>query len=221
MTGENLDRTLTVQHQDAADALLKPEIQRTLAVFLPQSLTAHEAAQQLGVETNSLLYSLRKLTALGLLEQVGEKTRAGRPMKLYRAAASVYFVPFSVTRALNLQSYLEQVEMQVGAFLRDQLVHLLEEQHQDWGLRFSAGPEGALHARLALSAQQDLEVQPEQAIMLNFMYPYLQLDFEEAQAFQKDLLELFQRYAQMRGAQRYAFRLTLLPVVNPQSSRGF
>lgn len=78
-----------------------------------------------------------------------------------------------------------------------------------------------MHARLALSAQQDLEVQPEQAIMLNFMYPYLQLDFEEAQAFQKDLLELFQRYAQMRGAQRYAFRLTLLPVVNPQSSRGF
>jgi predicted ArsR family transcriptional regulator len=213
MTGENLDRTLTVQHRDAADALLKSEIQRTLAVFLPQALTAHEAAQQLGVETNSLLYSLKKLTALGLLEQVGEKTRTGRPMKLYRAAASVYFVPFSVTRALNLQSYLEQVEMQVGAFLRDQLVHLLEEQHQDWGLRFSA--------RLALSAQQDLEVQPEQAIMLNFMYPYLQLDFEEAQAFQKDLLELFQRYAQMRGAQRYAFRLTLLPVVTPQSSRGF
>ncbi|GEM44925.1 ArsR family transcriptional regulator [Deinococcus cellulosilyticus] len=210
-----MDRTLTLHRQEAADALLKPETQRLLAPFVQQPMTAHEAAEMLGMETNALLYPIKRLTALGLLEVTEHRRRAGRPMKVYRATAQVYFVPFASTSEVTLASYLGAAEEQVSAFMRHQMEHLLLQHHQDWGLRFVPGPTGQLHARLALNAETDLDLQPETAVMLNFVHPYLQLDHQDALNLQQEVLEVFQRYTQIRGAQRYVWRLGLLPVVNP------
>lgn len=133
-------------------------------------------------------------------------------MKTYQATAAGYFVPFQATTQVSLASYLAAAEEQVNAELREHMVRVLEEAHQDWGLRLTPGPEGVLHARLAAGPDRDLERSPDAPPFLSFVYPYLQLDFPDAKQLEQEVLEVFQKYTQKTGGQRYVWRLSLLPV---------
>lgn len=87
-----------------------------------QSRPAKEAAKLLEVKLTTLLYQLKRLCSLGLLEYE-DIPRAGRPVRYYRAKQKVFFVPYRVSpydtpEAWLLREY-EHVE-------RDFLRHFLK-----------------------------------------------------------------------------------------------
>ena len=103
---------LTVERRDQAKLLSDQVAVSYLTPFLARERSASEAARELGVGIDTLLYRIRTFLAADLLEIVDEVPRAGRPIKIYRSVADGFFVPFELT------DYAE-VEEQARASLRD------------------------------------------------------------------------------------------------------
>lgn len=103
---------LTVERHDQAKLLSDPVAVTYLAPFLARERSASEAAEELGVEIDTLLYRIRTFLTADLLEIVREVPRAGRPIKIYRTVADGFFVPFELTD-------FAEVEEQAREALRD------------------------------------------------------------------------------------------------------
>lgn len=69
-----------------------PKLRRILLWFTRTPKAANEAAIALGMDLRRLHYHLGRLTALGLLREVGQQRRPGRPIRLYRAAGDSFFI---------------------------------------------------------------------------------------------------------------------------------
>lgn len=86
-------RCLTIRSAAAAAALADDRVRSLLVLFTPAARPLAEVARCSGMRLKDLHYQARKLVRLGLLCVVGERPRAGRPIKLYRAVADQFFVP--------------------------------------------------------------------------------------------------------------------------------
>jgi hypothetical protein len=71
--------------------------------FLSRARSAKEAADVLGRDLDAVLYRVRRLRAVGLLEVAAVELRAGRPIKHYRAVHDAWFVPFEVLPYADLE----------------------------------------------------------------------------------------------------------------------
>lgn len=200
---------LVVTNQDAAEALLDRATLRYLGPFVGRRLTASEAARELGVPTNSLLYPLKRLRALSLLDVVGERPRAGRAMRVYAARAEAFYVPFEASRSESLESYLATVARATNDLVTRGVARTLRGLEPRWGVRIARAGDGSLCSQLSASPDRGLEAAPDGPVLLDFAHPNLRLSFPEAKAFQGELTELFARYARRSGGQRYAFRAAL------------
>jgi len=87
-----LSRATVIKGRKAAAALGSARQRHILLLFASAPLTLAEAAARSGMELKSLYHHARKLHRAGLLAIVGERPRAGRPMKLYQAVADMFFV---------------------------------------------------------------------------------------------------------------------------------
>jgi len=109
-TGEWFDvhtaRQAQLLSDNAALRHFKPFIGRTLSVS--------QAARELGVSTERMMYRARQFVQAGLLHPAGKVRRAGRPMRLYRAPAGLR-VPFALTPFEDLEA---QVTRHARAFDR-------------------------------------------------------------------------------------------------------
>lgn len=207
--------SLTVRGTAAAQALVDVRTTRLLGAFLDEGRSVAEVARVLGEDLDWVRYRVRRLTALGLLRDVGVRTRKGRPMRLYQAAAPVFFVPFEVTRYESLDAYLEGVEGEVGAWVRRNVAQALRDTGEGWGLRVARGEDGQMHSKMSRSPDADETVAGQRPALLSFVYPTLSLDFEDAKALQAELLGVFHRYAGRAGAQTYLCQFVLCPVSRP------
>ncbi len=84
---------MRVENRRAARALSDPLRRRVVLLLIGQQRSAGELACVTGVELKRLHYHLSALEKLGLVVVAGRRARAGRPVKLYRAAADAFFVP--------------------------------------------------------------------------------------------------------------------------------
>lgn len=75
--------------------LTDPRRVQFLLPFLGRERTVSEAARQLDITGNALLYRVRKMLEAGLLQVVAERPRAGRAIKVYRSSHDGYRVPMS------------------------------------------------------------------------------------------------------------------------------
>jgi hypothetical protein len=84
----------------------------------------------------------------GLIEVVGERRRAGRPVRLYRSVADGFVVPFEATPFVDLEERMVEVLADdVRAFARS-----AAQAMRDSGLearRVYRGPDGAVHQEAA------------------------------------------------------------------------
>ncbi|MFC4638653.1 ArsR/SmtB family transcription factor [Deinococcus hohokamensis] len=214
MTGP-FSGSVTVQDERAAQALLDPRTPRLLEAFWTAPRSVSDVASALGMSLDSLLYRVRRLEQLSLLQHTDTRERRGRPIKLYRAAAQAFFVPFEATPYETLEAYLAEVERDVAGFVRRNVARTLEATGAHWGLRVAPGPDGHLQSKLAVCADHDWTMTPEGPALLSFVYPALQLDFADAKALQAELMAVFSRYAGREGAGTYVCQMVLCPVTEP------
>lgn len=83
--------------------LSDPRRVRFLRPFLARSVTVSQAASELDVTPNALLYRVRRMVDVGLLHVVEERPRAGRAVKVYRSSHDGYRVPMSAMRYDDLR----------------------------------------------------------------------------------------------------------------------
>ncbi|GMA17332.1 hypothetical protein E5F05_07285 [Deinococcus metallilatus] len=90
---------------EQARLLSDPAALRHLEPFIGRTLGAAEAAREAGVSVERMLYRVRQFVAAGLLEEAGERRRAGRPVRLYRAPGG-FRVPFHLTPFADLEAQI-------------------------------------------------------------------------------------------------------------------
>jgi hypothetical protein len=97
-----------VETPEQARLLSDPATTRYLEPFLGRERSASEAAAELGVRIDTLLYRIGKFLAAGLLEIVREEPRAGRAIKVYRTVADAFYVPFGLTDFVEHEEQLRE-----------------------------------------------------------------------------------------------------------------
>ncbi|MDO5535833.1 MAG: helix-turn-helix domain-containing protein [Propionibacteriaceae bacterium] len=92
-----------VTSPEQAAILVNPVRSRFLHPFLGRDCTVSDAASQLGVSVNTMLYRVRRMVARDLLEVVRVVPRPGRAVKVYRSKHTGYLVPVDAMRYDDLR----------------------------------------------------------------------------------------------------------------------
>ncbi len=219
-------KQLTITTEKAARALSDLDAVRRLEPFMKRERTLSEAAEELGVKLPSLLYHVGKFTELGLLEVVREQKRGGRAVKIYRATADAFFVPYPLTPSETLAQFLGHMVSSLERTFYHETARTLQTLGPDWGLKISCSPDEGMTYALAPQATE-----PEPKLIRKMLEPdapalflsdgTLELNFQTAKALQKDLADLTERYRRQEepGAQEYGYRLGLTPLHDDSSKR--
>jgi hypothetical protein len=93
MEDELLSRAEVIRDPAAGPVFASSRLRRMLMLFASEPLSLSEAAQRLKIDLKRLHYHVLRLVKLGLVEVSGERRRAGRAIKLYRATSEIFFVP--------------------------------------------------------------------------------------------------------------------------------
>lgn len=207
-------RTLTVTDPAQARVLLDPDQRRYLEPFIGRAKTVKEAAEETGARLNTLLYAVQRLVRLGLLEVAETRPRKGRAVVVYRSSAEAYFVPHTAIQHAGLEEAIAQVNDQAEGLLRRNIIRARNDAYITWGIRVFRDPWGEININAALDAEHDLELlAPDSPAAFSAWFDELHLDFADAKALQRELLELARRYRNKSGSQRYVMRLGLAPVL--------
>ncbi len=211
-----MEKVLTVTSSEAAGLLTDTSQLRLLEPFFKREATLSEVAAELGVKLNTLLYRVNRFVELGLLTVVREEPRRGKAVKVYRASAEDFFVPFEVMASSSLEQLLLGMLGDVEKVFHREAAKVFQETFQTQGVHIIL-----THDQLSVVLG---DYEGGESFAETFFGPgspalfigdgNLNLDFETAKAFQKDMFDLFQRYRtrQTPNAQLYAYRLGLTPV---------
>lgn len=82
-----------IEHPEAVAALFGEPHRRRLALLIREPRSAAEVAAAMGEDLRRSHHHLQRYLAVGLIAQVGERSRRGRPQRLYRSVAERFFVP--------------------------------------------------------------------------------------------------------------------------------
>ncbi len=210
---------LTITCPNVARALTENRSTTFLKPFFKGDVSLSHAAQALSLKLPTLLYHVNRFLNLGLLEVAEVKPRGGRSIKLYRTTAKAFFVPFEVTPSETLERLLgELTEGETKRFHRE-VARTLQNISPTWGLHVTLIEGDGVS--FSLTPDEEGNSKPFMDVLFGPDAPAiistegnLRLDFETAKAFQKELLELSQRYSQKQkpNGQSYAYRLGLTPV---------
>lgn len=195
-----------VTGDEAARALLHPDRARTLLPFLDRARSVTEAARELRVKPNTLLYRVRRLVELGLLCEAGEAVRGGRKVRLYRAAAESFFVPFEAARQSTPEEFLACADAPWRELHRRSAARALRRADPDRiGVRFTG--EGG-RARYAFEAPGA----PDAPVAVRHEWAALRLDAASAAALEEELRAVLRRYARRSGGGRVLIHWSLVPL---------
>ncbi len=206
---------LEVTDPRAAAFLTDPETSLYLKPFLGTAgVTVGEAAQQLGVPATRFYHRVVRMKRLGLLEVSGTLPRRGRALKLYRATAERFFVPFSHTSAEDLAAFVRHID----ALWYSQLVEGLVQAWTDeadaphWGLNITKSDEGLLLFGFSRNSKLHHDGALYSASGVIYLWDTrFNLSEEDVHALHGELKEVLTRYRDKRSGPRQVLRLALAP----------
>ncbi len=203
----------TVMNAAVADTLLDARKRRFLAPFFGRALTVGEAAAELGVKPNSLLYQVRRLSALGLLDVAAVEARGGRAVRRYRAAAERFFVPFAASSAQTLDALLlATARPHAERFARSFAWALQDAPGGALGYLVGRHEHGEVAAYFSPDGVRTLSLWDADAPAAGRAWTVLELDHEDAKALQREQWALWERYLGKRGGGRYLAHFDLTPL---------
>lgn len=187
MVERNESSVCRIATVEAARFIAEPRAHFLLMAFVHRPRTVSEAARALGMPLLSAWRLVRRAIDLGLLRQVGEKKRSGRPLKLYQAVAATFLIPD------------ELMPRMPGDILADELRERIRQEMAERGsshvIKANDGGEPLL---TPLSAEGEGEL-PFEA------WRILKLDAARAMALRRDLEELLDRYEAHQGQSGRSF----------------
>ena len=143
MTEPDSGRFFTVTDTEQARLLTEPASKEFFKPFLARERSAAEAAVVMQCSLNTVLYRIKTLLQVGLLEVVHERPRKGRPVKVYRSVHDAYFIPFRMTPYATLEERLEvQAEPIFAGLIRSYAAAL--KQDNRYGHHIFIGENGAV-----------------------------------------------------------------------------
>lgn len=213
-----------ISHPEAARILTDTAQLRLLEPFFKSETRLSDAAKDLGMKLNTLLYRVHQLLDLGILEVTREVPRKGRAIKLYRASARAFFVPFEATSSATVKDLLFVLIKTEEKLFQREAAKALQSLLPNFGLLISL--ESQEQVTVSFADHQHRSINRDEFFGPNTPALYfgdgiLHLDFATAKAFQNDLFELYKRYMQQQtpDAQLYAYRLGLTPVTDNSPER--
>lgn len=136
---QQIDATELHRVDDPAQAAIiaDPIRSRFLGPFLGRKQTVTGAAAEVGCTPGAMLYRVRRMVDIGLLEVVATKKRSGRAIKIYRSSHDGYFVPNEAMPYDDLKHRVTSQGRQLGERLSDAYTDVL----------FRSGNSGRVMAR--------------------------------------------------------------------------
>ncbi|MEZ4605497.1 MAG: hypothetical protein R2880_04975 [Deinococcales bacterium] len=206
---------LSIDNAEAAKILMNPRSLRLLEPFIAQEKTISQAATELKVKPNSLLVKVKRFMALGLVKIVREEKRSGRAIKIYRAVADSFFIPFDTTSAESLEASLAERDGYWQELLRKNVVQARMEHVGSYGTRIYRDTQQRLQVQAALTPYENYApLGPNDPAVLSAWRDNLYLDFHDAKELQQEMFKLMLKYLKKQGAQRYIIRLGLAPLID-------
>ncbi|WP_161636049.1 helix-turn-helix domain-containing protein [Deinococcus phoenicis] len=121
----------TARTPEQARLLLDFAYQRVLGPTMQGEASAGEVARDAELTVKQAHHRLTRLCAAGLVAVTGERKRGGRPVKLYRAAAPAYRVPFELTEADDLRDLLAALHRPfLEAYLSQMAANCRQQAHE-------------------------------------------------------------------------------------------
>jgi hypothetical protein len=197
-----------IRNPEAVRALLNHKQRQAFRPFMRRSISISEAAALVGESLNTMLKRVQRWLEYGLL--IETTAQAAQP-KRYTAAAESFFVPQSVIARLDLEQLLEQLDaFEAGIMRRGQLEAAL--QVDDWGLRFTLDNDQDWNIQPARTGMQPWNYKAPDAPAILAETNLLELEFADAKALQRELMDVVRRYLNRSGDGRYIVRLGMAPV---------
>lgn len=210
---ETVARWHVAQNEEQAKLLTDPAGRRWLEPFLGAEKSLSEVAAELGCALDTLLYRVRKLQHAGLVDVVRVQKRAGRPIKIYRAVADGFFVPFGLTPFAALEERILAQTLPHTEALAAETARMLQESA--WlGSRVYRNARGEVwndSAPLPQARRERAEALPITFDVISDLY----LGDDDARQLQDELAALWSRYQAKSepptGKRRYLFQLAFVP----------
>lgn len=171
-----------------ARLLTDDDVLRFFRPFLARDASASEAAAEVGVSLDRMLYRIRTFLDAGLLRVVRHRPRAGRAVKIYRSRHDAYFVPYAATPFATLQELLRQHFEATAHHLADALAAHEVARDRPWdGYRLYRTEDGETWV-----VGSDVALDETEAVDL---VTTLHLREDDARALRHALVDLFRAYA--------------------------
>ena len=208
---DSSSKPFIVRDTVTAEVLFRDDKQAALRPFMKEASTISEAARASGIKANTLYVWVQDFVELGLLDVVGEKPRAGRAQKLYKALHREFYIPYDVLSAETLEHALSLLNTVDDSELYHHIAKTLSRENERFGWLFVHTDDDELWFHAASYPGVRLNnLHPDRPAVIN-TGDTLHLNFDDAKAFQQELMALYKKYKTKAGAQAYLFRLSLVP----------
>lgn len=202
---------MTVSAPEVVAVLTDPVRLEQLKPFIGRAVSVSEAAQQEGVNPNTMWHWVKRLEGFGLVEVASEVPRAGRAVKHYRAVADTFFVPFDASPYPTLEDALAALDGQWEHAFRKRVVRARQQVVDVWGYLISRHASGTLMLASAAAGREIDFLAEDAPAVLSSWSDLVYLSDEEAKALQRHLRELVAPSGPAPGKKRYVLRLGLAP----------
>ncbi|WP_019588257.1 helix-turn-helix domain-containing protein [Deinococcus apachensis] len=142
-----------VQTPEQARLLLDLGYFDVLGEVMRCEASAGEVARAVGLSVKQAHHRLTRLVRADLVEVCGERRRGGRPVKLYRAVARGFQVPFGLTDSATMAEL-------IGTLQRPFMTAYARAAAGEYGRTFGRGAEHDVFFRLDAQGQPSLYVAP-------------------------------------------------------------
>lgn len=207
-----------VETPAAVRLLTNASSRRYFEPFLARECSVGQAARELGVAPNRMLYHVRQAHDLGLLRVVRVQRRAGRAVRFYRSGADGYFVPFEVTPAETLESWLLPLEAAWQARWVEGAARAIRDSSALLGLRLwreGSGGTGTVIAKPTPEPPVPVDAALLTELPVLSLWGELHLDPGDVEELQAALLDLYGRFTPRSGRGRHLVHLAVTPVGGP------
>jgi hypothetical protein len=193
--------------------LLDARTRRQLEPFFGRARTIGEVAALQREKPNTVLRRVTKFVDAGLLQVVAERSRRGRPVRLYETVAETFFVPFEATSADTLEEALTTREAWIERTFKHAVVKARWEALGPWGTRIYRDAAGTLQVQMAVRPDADAStLDDHEPAVLSAWRDGVYLDFDDAKALQRELYRLLESYLGRGGAHRYVVHVGMAPL---------